>query len=140
MAINGLRFELSVMEQIAVALIQLDEPTRARVLHWAEERFHVDAPVAPAPAPLYAVNRWRPSAEEAETTDEALSVSTLGDFFDPRAPKELTEPTTEAPGQSVNGMLHDFVVEFQDVAHEWNGVCSGPADAHTHEPVHSIAS
>ena len=36
---NALQAELSAMQDIAVALRELDEPTRARVLHWAEERF-----------------------------------------------------------------------------------------------------
>jgi hypothetical protein len=32
----------------------------------------------------------------------------------------LNKPATPAQGQSVTGMLHDFVVEFQGIAREWN--------------------
>jgi len=128
------------MQDIAAALSRLDEPTRARVLHWTEERFQGSAPIIRAPAPLYAVPGRRPGADPDEVVDESLSVSTLDDFFVRRGPKALKKPVTEVPGQSVNGMLRDFVSEFQDVVREWNVACDGPADQRTVEPASLIAS
>lgn len=128
------------MQDIAVALGRLDEPTRARVLHWTEERFHGTAPFVTAPAPLYAVPGPRPSAGPDESADESLSVATLDDLFVRSGPRAVKKPVTEVPGQSVNGMLRDFVSEFQDVVREWNVACDGPADGRTVEPAGLIAS
>ena len=136
---NALQIELSAMQDIAVALGPLDELTRARVLHWAAERFRDAAVVITPPAPLYAVPRLHPSSHENQATDEGLSVSNLSDFFAPRAPKVLEEPATEAQDQSVTGMLHDFVVDFQDIVHEWNVAC-GSTDGREVEPVLPIVS
>lgn len=136
---KALQTELSAMREIAVALSHLDEPTRARVMRWAEERFRGGATVVLPPPALYAVARTRPGADPPPNTDEALSVSTLDDFFDPTVPKVSEERATEVPDQSVTGMLHDFVEEFQDVVREWNVACSVPADRRT-EPVVSVVS
>jgi hypothetical protein len=119
---NGLQAELSAMQAIAIALAQLeDEVTRARVLHWANERFCqtavVASPVAPE-APSAVVGAPRLRAEAAP--DDGLSVSTLEAMFGgPKAHRE--------PSQSVNGLLREFVADFQDVVQEWNAACNEPA-------------
>jgi hypothetical protein len=136
------------MQDIAVALSQLDEVTRARVLHWAAERFPgAEASIMPGaeasitpPALANAVTRLCPKSDAGKLSDETLSVATLSDFFGPREPKVLTEPATGTPGQSVPGMLKDFIVEFQDIAREWNVACSHPIDAPAAEPVRSVVS
>ena len=137
---NALQVELSAMQDIAAALDRLDESTRTRVLRWAEERFQVSAALVTAPAPLYVVPGLRPKSDPDESGDESLSVSSLDDFFVRRGPKALKKPVTEVPGQSVNGMLQDFVADFQDVVREWNMACDGPADERTAQPLRSIAS
>ena len=43
MANHSLDAELAAMQEIATALHRLDQPTRARVLHWIVERFQADA-------------------------------------------------------------------------------------------------
>lgn len=141
---NALQAELSAMQDIAVALRELDEPTRARVLHWAAERFvgTEAAAVVTAPAPPYTVAtvaRLCPKPDPGQLLDESLSVSTLSDFFD-QEPQVSKEPAIEGSGQSVTGMLNDFVVEFQDIAREWNVACSRPADECAAEPVRLVVS
>jgi hypothetical protein len=127
------------MEDIATALGQLDEPTRLRVLNWIEERFRVGAPSVAPPAPLRAVAGLPPRPEPDQGADETLAVSNLDDFFDAREPKALNTPATPAQGQSVTGMLHDFVVEFQGIAREWNAG-GGPTDGDPVKPVLPIVS
>ena len=141
---DTLQIGLAAMQEIGVVLGRLDEPTRARVLRWTQERFEDAAPVAAVPAPLHAVPGPRPVPDARQSADEgaddSLSVTTLNDFFTPKRKKALKKTTTEATGQSVTGMLHDFVAEFQDVVREWNVACDGPGDAGIAEPVRSIAS
>ncbi len=120
---NSLQAELSAMQAIAAALTQLDEGTRARVLHWAAERFCRTAVVAPLvalPAPSAVVGAPRVNLEPAP--DDTLSVSALAEMF--AGPKKLGEPS-----QSVNGLLREFVADFQDVVQEWNAACNEPAAA-----------
>ena len=135
---NSLQSELYAMQQIAVALAQLNEPTRTRVLHWAGQRSRDAVPVVViAPAPLSAVGGLRAGSEPDGPADEALAVSTLADFFEPREPKASKPRATDAVGQSVTGMLSDFVVEFQSMACEWNvayAVPSGGSAAETVRP------
>jgi len=137
---NDLQVELAAMRKISAVLNRLDEPTCARVLHWITERFQGAAPVVTQPAPLHAVPGPLPSPAPDQAEDEALSISALTDYFDRRPLKAVKKPAAEAPPQSVNGMLHDFVTEFQDVVRDWNVACDGPADGRTVESDRSIAS
>ena len=137
---DALQAELSAMQAIGVALGHLDEPTRARVLQWAEQRFRAcDALVSP-PAPRDADTLMSASAYPGTPVDEKLSVSALDDFFGPRNITAVTEPASEAPAQPVTGMLREFVVEFQNIAREWNVACNVPTDGSTAETVRAAVS
>jgi len=118
--------ELSAMHAIAVALEPIaDEDIRARVLHWAAERFSRSAFAAPAvarPAALSATGRDDSPdalALSAPLPDDTLSMSAVAEMFIVRKPRL-------EPEQSTGGMLQQFVAEFQDVVQEWNAVCSEP--------------
>ena len=117
------------MQHIAAALGALDDPARARVLDWAAQRFRGELPAAQAPSPQVATP-WPASVKPGGPVDEALSVSTLGDLFVPNVEAEPTPSAAgaEAPVQPVTGMLHDFVVEFQSIARDWNVACADPTD------------
>jgi hypothetical protein len=138
MVINDLPAELSAMQDIATRLHELDPTTRTRVLHWIQERFHGDAlsPAAAMLTPSLASVELRVVPPPAKVTDEALSVGTLTDFFESRGPKIAKEP----PAQSVTGMLHEFVAEFQDLAREWNADGDAAADEPLAAPLLSVAS
>ena len=119
--------ELSAMQQVALALAQLDEPTRLRVLHWTLERFQVDASAVARtlqPAPSTASSGLDPLA------DEGLSVSTLEDLFpaEPRGAATTTAADREPERKGVSGMLSEFVAEFQHVVREWNAASDTQAD------------
>jgi hypothetical protein len=140
MSDNSLSVELSAMQDIASTLDRLDAPVRARVLHWIMERFHADAAlianrppaIVPVAGPgLHAVP-W-----PAEIADEALSVETLTDLFEPTRPAAAK---ASAPPQSITGMLQDLVAEFQDLAREWNTPESRPADTPAADTLAPVAS
>jgi hypothetical protein len=119
--------ELSAMQQVALALAQLDEPTRLRVLHWTLERFQVDASAVARtlqPASPSSSSSLDPQA------DEGLSVSTLDDLFPPDPCRVATLPPAagEPERKGVSGMLNEFVAEFQDVVREWNAASDTQAD------------
>src|ERR1019366_3714669 len=107
---RDLRSELSAMEDIALALSQLDEPTRVRVLRWAEERFRSDspAPVASAPAPLYAVTGPRESPASASASDEGLSMDMLEPFFERCDPGEAAASVAKR-----ESTLHEDIEDLQ---------------------------
>ena len=91
--------ELRAMQDIATILHRLDQPARFRVLHWIADRFQADAAVAANRAPA-AQSAARPVNDplSAESNDDSLSVSMLGDLFesdwsDPTTPSD--EPRTE---------------------------------------------
>ena len=48
MVTNGLDRELSTMQDIAMALVELEPTARARVLRWLQERFLVEATPVPS--------------------------------------------------------------------------------------------
>jgi hypothetical protein len=128
MVIKGLDLELSIMQNVAVALGQLDPPARARVLHWLQERFELEAapsvePATPAPAARTMLRAVPPPVTVA---DEALSVETLADMFSPR---QATPPPDEAAPKTITGLLTEFVTEFQDIAREWDDACAAPVEA-----------
>jgi len=112
------------MQAIAVALAQLeDEETRARVLHWATERFCRTVPVVPVvtgPAPSALADVPQLPSSPAPAPDDGLSVSALGEMFSSHQPdREQSQP--------VNGMLREFVADFQSIVHEWNATCTDAA-------------
>jgi len=137
MANHSLDTELAAMQEIATALHRLDQPTRARVLHWIVERFQADASFIVSGATSIASGAVAGGQAEAsvQPRDETLSVETLNDLFEPSA------PAVAAPkaAQSITGMLQDLVAEFQDLAREWNEPDVRPADAKTVQPVASVA-
>jgi len=134
---NALQAELSAMQDIAFALSALDEPTRARVLRWVDERFRSDVPgVSPPSGSLYAVCDLPIVTAPGKAADDALN-----DFFDlcdAEEPKLLKEAPPVVPTKSVPGMLNDFVADFQDIVREWNVACSEP-DEESVEPVSPAA-
>jgi hypothetical protein len=140
MANRSLDTELAAMQEIATALHRLDQPTRARVLHWIVERFQADASFIVSGAMSIASGAVAGGQAEAsvQPRDETLSVETLNDLFEPSAPA-VAAPKAAQPTQSITGMLQDLVAEFQDLAREWNEPDVRPADAKTVQPVASVA-
>ena len=142
MANHSLDAELAAMQEIATALHRLDQPTRARVLHWIVERFQADASfivsgaTSIASAAIAAGQQAAPAS--VEPRDETLSVETLNDLFEP-SPPAVAAPKAAQPTQSITGMLQDLVAEFQDLAREWNEPEVRPVDAKTVQPVASVA-
>ena len=135
MVVNGqaataLNAELAAMQHIAAVLDSLDPSTRARVLHWAAQRIEDAAPVAPPAAALRSLSVVRPQAvpETPSVDDDTLSVTTLEDLFDQAPGGGSGTPAAEPAPQPVAGLLHDFVVEFQSIARDWNAACDEPAD------------
>ena len=122
--------ELSAMQQVALALAQLDEPTRLRVLHWTLERFQVDASAVARTSQPASPSSPSSASSLDPNADEGLSVSTLEDFF-PTGPRRIAA-VTDAAGvperKGVSGMLSEFVAEFQDVVREWNAASDTQAD------------
>ena len=114
------------MQHIASALGALDHPARARVLHWAAQRFQGEQPLAP-PAPPEAVTPPRAAPEPDAPVDEALSVSMLDEMFNSSEPPQPAQ-AADAPAQPIAGLLHDFVVEFQSIARDWSVASAAPSD------------
>jgi len=142
MANQSLDAELAAMQEIATILHRLDQPTRARVLHWIVERFQADASFIVSGAtsiPAVAVAAGRSLPALTERPDDTLSVEALNDLFEPGAPAPAVEAPTAQPTQSITGMLQDLVAEFQDLAREWNEPDSRPADVKSVQPVASAA-
>jgi hypothetical protein len=142
MAEISLTAELSAMQDIAMTLHRLDQPTRARVLHWIVDRFQTDPDFvvnsAPSIAPA-AGTELRLVRPTAEGVDETLSMATLNDLFEPTITVAPKIPVQTAP-QSITGMLQDLVAEFQGLAREWNEPESHPADKPDAKPVVPLAS
>jgi hypothetical protein len=80
--VNGLDDELRAMQDIAVALHRLDQPTRGRVLRWIVERFQSDLPAATVALPAAPTRVL--SSTASHDVDETLSVESLNDLFPPR--------------------------------------------------------
>ena len=116
------------MQEIAMALGELDPAARARVLHWLHERFTADSTTfrAAAPAPVHAtVTALRAVPPPVSAADEQLSVDTLEDLFSPREAKPAP-----AAAPTITGMLTEFVAEFQNIAREWDDACAAPPENH----------
>ena len=144
MVTNGLDRELSTMQDIAMALVELEPAARARVLRWLQERFLVEATPVPSAAtapPFSAVAPLRAVPRAVSASDELLSVEMLEDMFVPcRVPTStaiaaaplpalVLAPAAAPAPQTIAGMLTEFVAEFQDIAREWDDACAAPADA-----------
>ena len=125
MVTQGLDLELSTMQNIALALGQLDPSARARVLHWLQERFEAASGVEPA-TPTAVRTMLRAVPPPVTVADEALSVETLADMFSPR--QAAPRPDEAAP-MTITGLLTEFVTEFQDIAREWDDACAVPVEA-----------
>jgi hypothetical protein len=143
---NALQAELSAMRDIALVLTELDETTRARVIKWASERFG-RSPVVPAPAQTNAASDNPAEATAPIDPADALSVDTLDDLFDDVAPKTprpsplTVDDALDGPGESVAGMVHEFVTEFQEIVRQWNGACDDAAtQSATEQPAPSPAA
>ena len=142
MANHSLEVELAAMQEIASALHRLDQPTRARVLHWIVERFQADASFivsgSTSAAGVAVVPGGRSVPAPVDPADETLSIDTLNDLFEPGAP--VAAPPKAQPAQSITGMLQELVAEFQDLAREWNEPDGRPAEGKTAQPVASVPS
>src|SRR4249920_841904 len=126
---NQLSSELEAMAAIGRVLSSLpDDTARQRVLHWACERFGVDAGAAAALLPEGVF------AEAVNIADDpALKLDSLDDMFEmaatdsddltiPVAAVAASEPTpADASRQPVEVVLKSFVAEFQRFAEEWSG-------------------
>ena len=121
---HDLQVELSAMHAMADALAQLpDDETRARVLRWAMSRFCPTVPVVPFDArPATSAPAGAPQLPSNLTPapDDDLSVSALEELFG-------AQPLSREECQPGNGILREFVTDFQDIVHEWNAACSEPA-------------
>jgi hypothetical protein len=139
MVSQGLDLELATMQAIATALAQLDPAARARTLQWLRQRFDVDiipAPQATAPSAPMTSSPLRIVPAPVIASDESLSVETLDDLFDRRAP----EPKADATPQSVTGLLSELVAEFQDLARDWDDACGERIEAPRRTRLLSAAS
>jgi hypothetical protein len=122
------RTELSVMQLIADQLAQLpDDTARRRVLQWANEMFGVKCTAPAAALSLVEPNRVQTAAAPlravphaaADDPDDDLSLGNLSDWFEvATAPLENSHAQTQGD-EPVVSMIHDFVSDFQKLAHDW---------------------
>jgi hypothetical protein len=128
---NQLSSELEAMAAVGRVLSSLpDDTARRRVLHWACERFGVDADAGAALLPEGVF------AEALNIADDpALKLDSLDDMFEMAAPdgddltlpvaavaaSEPTPASADASRQPVEAVLKSFVAEFQRFAEEWSG-------------------
>jgi hypothetical protein len=137
---KGLNDELRAMQDIALALHQLDVPTRGRVLRWIVERFRNDISLITASPELMAAPITdMTSNARLRLVDESLSVESLTDLF-PSVPSAAVSLGAVSAPQSLNGLLRDLVADVQGLAREWNGPESGPAEKPGPDPLLSVAS
>jgi hypothetical protein len=124
-------------------LAELDAVTRARVINWAAERFGGVSPKATPPEPSMrrTATAGAPLDDDASIdAEDALSVSTLDEFFDlcdaqePGASSLEVNDALDGPSDSVAGMVHDFVSEFQAIVKQWNGACEEVLDPQADRP------
>jgi len=130
--------EVEAMREVARALAALpDAQSRARVLRWAMERYHLDATPMAAPvlpvvaAPAVPVAMAAPAVPEAMTVagpDQSLEVDSLFDLFPATHPADideqslsLAEPSRPAQESGIESMIRGFVADFQRFALEWQG-------------------
>lgn len=142
---NALQAELSAMRDIALVLAELDETTRARVIKWATERFG-RSPAVPTQPQTIPVNSDRAAVTAPIDPIDALSVDSLDDLFDDVAPKAPhlssldVDDAIDGPGESVAGMVHEFVTEFQEIVRQWNGACDEATARPVAEPAAAPAA
>ncbi len=113
-AADGLAKELAALEAVGRALAQLeDTASRARVLHWAIERFDAARPSAPALG--------------EHPGDPTLAVDDLNEMFDRAAvddddglvvaPVERRAPRW--PDAPLDSLVQSFAVDLRRVGQEW---------------------
>ena len=139
--------EVEAIRTVGHALAQLpDAATRARVLRWALERFHVDTTVAVAVAVPQVV------AENVKAPDPTLSIEGLHELFPvkrktgkalPMNDDSLTLESAAAGGGGLvahvappippveespraDSMLQSFVTDFQRLANDCQTVFAAP--------------
>jgi hypothetical protein len=113
--------EVEAMGEVARALAALpDAQSRARVLRWAMERYHLDATPMAAPAV--------PVTTAVAGPDASLEVDSLYDLFPATHPADIdeeslsiAEPAKPAQESGIESMIRGFVADFQRVALEWQG-------------------
>jgi hypothetical protein len=137
---NGFDEELRAMQNIAMALHDLDQPTRGRVLRWVLERFQSDLPLITAPPSLLSPAHEPIATDRLSLADEtlsldSLSIESLDDLFPPGQ-----QPAAKTVAQSITGNLHDLFTDFQDLARRWKGTDGDPADKHGTDAASSVLS
>ena len=138
--------EVDAMGQVARALAALpDAQSRARVLRWAMDRYHLDvtptaAPAVPAtiPAPAVPVTMAAavpeiaapdaPATMEITGADSGLEVDSLHDLFPARPGPDIDEealsigePARPAQESGIESMVRSFAADFRRFALEWQG-------------------
>jgi len=115
MADVSLDAELRAMQDIATILHHLDQPTRARVLHWIADRFQADAAATGNGAPLVHQAPQAPNSATlaAQADDDSLSVAMLGDLFESEW-SGSTPPADRTRTEQVRGMTAEDLSEFLD--------------------------
>jgi hypothetical protein len=111
---NDLADELDALAVVGRTLSGLDRAARDRVLRWAVERFDVSDPGTGTGA----------IARQCE--DPALSVDGV-ELFDRKSAAERVDEALTIPGPSttppgVESMVRGFVMDFQRLVIEWQGV------------------
>jgi hypothetical protein len=100
MADISLDAELRAMQDIATILHRLDQPARARVLHWIADRFQADAAATTNGG---AIPQAANGATLPAETDDSLSVAMLGDLFESEW-SERTQPSNQTGTEQVRGV------------------------------------
>jgi hypothetical protein len=132
---NDVAAEVDAMGQVARALAALpDAQSRARVLRWATDRYHVEATPMAAPAvPLTIAAPAVPAmmavaGADPSGADLSLEVDSLHDLFPGRPPADIdeeslsiAEPAKSAQESGIESMIRGFVADFQRFALEWQG-------------------
>ena len=111
---DSLNQELEAMAAIGQALGRLsDANARARVLHWANERF---ATSTVAPATLAPVAQS--TTVVAPASDPDLAVDSLGEMF---VGSPASQPEASDEPRPLDVMLRSFSSDFRRFVDEWNG-------------------
>ena len=105
--------ELSAMHAIADAMMTLpDGEARIRVLRWAAEHFDAD------PAPSVLQPEPASAAAESHRGGDPLNLESI--FDDGVEPSFITNtPRRRSASLPVTTALHNFVSDFQKLAHDW---------------------
>ena len=114
---DDIRMELAAMLAVGTAIGQLRERgARLRVLGWAMERFHCDAPNASKAAS-------RPRA--ACQTDPSVAMDNFDGLFHEDGPAAGVDRRSDQPEPELDSLVEDFVVDFQRFASQVQGASHG---------------